>query len=77
MQLSQSEALGVIDKNSVGIEEIDSVFYDGGGQKNVVLAVLEVDDGIFQLNPREASMGNGNPDMFAKYARQLLPERLD
>jgi len=72
VKLSESKTFRIIDKNRIGVEKIDPVFYDSRRQKNVVLGVLEVDNDILELHPIKLPVGNGNSDMLAKNSDKLL-----
>ena len=49
MQVGESEAVGTIDDDGVGVGYVDAVLDDGGREQHVVVVVLEVEDDFLQL----------------------------
>ena len=60
MEVGESEVMGTIDDDGVGIGDIDTVLNDGGGEQHVVIVVGEVEDDLFEFLGLHLSMTNGN-----------------
>ena len=49
MQIAQSEVVGTINNDGVGIRYVDTVLNDSGREQYVVIVVREVEDNLFQF----------------------------
>ena len=79
MQVRESEVVGAIDDDGVGIGNIDAVLHDGRRQQHVVLIVLEVDDDLFQFLRFHLSVTNSDACIGNVFANQVLdgPQVID
>jgi len=58
--LRQAEFVGAVDDDGVGVGDVDAGFDDGGGDEDVVVAVLEVLHDVFEFAFAHLSVGDGD-----------------
>ena len=73
VQVGESEMLGTIDDDGIGIGDVDAVLDDGGGEQHVVVVVDEVEDDVLQLFGFHLSVSHGD----AGVRHILMDEFLD
>ena len=57
VQLAKSETVRIVDKDGVDVGHVHAVLDDGGGQKQIVVTVGEVYDGLLHLLGRHLAVG--------------------
>ena len=71
MQVAQSESVGIIHDDGIGIGNIDSVLYDGSRKKQIIVVIDESHDDLLQFLRLHLSM----PDSYAAVWHQFLDEQ--
>ena len=70
MQVAQSESVGIIHDDGIGIGNIDSVLYDGSRKEQIIVVIDESHDDLLQFLRLHLSM----PDSYAAVWHQFLDE---
>ena len=60
MQVAQSESVGIIHDDGIGIGNIDSVLYDGSRKKQIIVVIDESHDDLLQFLRLHLSMLHGS-----------------
>ncbi len=60
MQVGQSEAVGVVDDDGVGIGDVDAVLHDGRGEQHVVIIIHKAHEDLLQLLGRHLTVADGH-----------------
>ena len=76
VQLRQAEFVGAVDDDGVGVGDVDAAFDDGGGDEDVVVAVLEVLHQVFEFALAHLSVANGDA-LFWQGVLQQAGDALD
>lgn len=58
MELRESEVFCFIDDNRIGIQEVDTVFYHGRREENIVHAEFKFHYAVFEFIRRKLTIGN-------------------
>ena len=59
MQVAQSETMGIIHDDGIGIGDIDAVLYDGSRKKQIIVVIDESHDDLLQFLRLHLSMSDG------------------
>ena len=76
VQLTQTEVLGAVDDQSVGVWNVDSGFDDGGRNQHVKFLLPEVNDNLLERRLRHLTVSYRNAG-FGNELCQLMRNRLD
>ncbi len=76
VEISQSEAVGPVNEDGIGIGDVDTAFDDGGGEEDVRLPVDEGMHDLFQVVPSHLSVPHQDPG-FRNQLLQAFPDHLD
>ena len=60
VEVTQSEVLGLVDDNGIGIGDINTTFYDGGGKQHIVIIIDEIQYDLLQFGRFHLAMTDGN-----------------
>ena len=60
MEVGESEVMGTVDDDRIGIGDIDTILDNSGGEQHVVVVVGEVEDDLFKLIGLHLSVSDGH-----------------
>ena len=67
MQVAQSETVGIIHDDGIGIGDIDAVLYDGSRKKQIIVVIDESHDDLLQFLRLHLSMTDGNAAVWHQF----------